>query len=213
MMRYKMIIFDLDGTILNTIEDLCAACNSALDRFGLEKINLSQTMAYLGHGIRHLVYEASKHFSDIDLLLAEFKDYYGVHYNDATEPYSGITEVLRWCLEEKLILGVLTNKVEGIARDLCKAHFNHIFSFVYGDVAGRKRKPNADFLLEILKKHQISCNEVLYIGDSEVDIELCRNAGIDGLFVSYGFRKKENLLAYTDFVVDTPQAIKEFLMR
>lgn len=212
-MRYKMVIFDLDGTILNTIEDLCSACNAALDQFKLERIDVSKTMAYLGHGIKHLVYEASQHSKHIDLLLNEFKAYYSTHFNDATKPYQEIDELLKWCLKENLIVGVLTNKVEGIARALCEAHFPLVFSFIYGEVPNRKRKPDATFLLEVLKQYQISCSEVLYIGDSEVDIALCQNAGIDGLFVSYGFRKKESLLAHTNQIVDTPAGIKKFLMR
>lgn len=212
-MKYKMIVFDLDGTLLNTIEDLCNACNYGLNQYNLKNISIQETMLYLGHGIRHLVYEASKHSSYTEELLTVFRKYYSLNYNGTTKPYPGIDEVLEFCKRNHLILGVLTNKVEDIAQNLCKAHFGNQFDFVYGDKEGRQKKPNPDFFLQLLKEYKLSCKEVLYIGDSEVDIDFSRAAGVDGLFVSYGFRTKQSLLEKSDFVVDTPQDIVNFLKR
>ncbi len=212
-MNYKMIIFDLDGTILNTIEDLCAACNAAFLKYGLKPIDVQTTMKYLGHGIRHLVYETSGRSTLIDELLLTFKKYYADHYNDDTKPYAGIISLLDWCLEHSIQIGVLTNKVEDIAQKLCSAHFGSRFQFVYGEKEGRKRKPDPTFLLELIHSYHLQKNEVIYIGDSEVDIETCNNAGILGLYVDYGFRSKEELLKKTNIVYDSPQQIIDFLKR
>lgn len=212
-MNYKMIIFDLDGTILNTIEDLCASCNAAFLKYDIKPIDVPTTMKHLGHGIRHLVYETSGHSLLIEELLSTFKKYYAAHYNDYTKPYEGIISLLDWCLAQSIQIGVLTNKVEDIALKLCSAHFGSRFQFVYGEKEGRKRKPDPTFLLELIDSYHLKKDEVIYIGDSEVDIETCNNAGILGLFVDYGFRSKEELLKKTDILFDSPQQIIDFLKR
>lgn len=210
-MRYKMVIFDLDGTILNTIEDLWMACNEGLKAFGLPLISVQETADYLGHGIRHLLDMASHHSKHLDQILAVFKDYYATHYNVYTKPYEGIYEVFDFCRQEGILTGVLSNKVEEYARGLCAAHFPNAFSFVYGELTGRERKPNPSFLYTILQNYGVSLDEVLYIGDSDVDILTCQNANIEGLFVSYGFRKKEILMKLSNHVVDSPQEVLAFL--
>lgn len=212
-MKYKMVIFDLDGTILNTIKDLCVASNEALKKFKLNPITIEDTQKYLGHGIRHLIDMASCHSSEVDLILKHFKEYYVSHYNIYTRPYEGIREVLNWCHQKGIILGVFSNKVEMIARALCDEHFPNDFDFVYGEVEGRKRKPDVSFLISLINSYSLSLDEVLYIGDSDVDIKTCENAKIDGLFVSYGFRDKEFLKSISTQVVDSPEEILEFLKR
>ncbi len=210
-MKYKMVVFDLDGTILNTIGDLCDACNYALKKHGLTAITEEQTKAYLGHGIRHLIQEASLHHPQVDDILADFKAYYGKNYNIKTKAYSGIQEVFSYCREQGIRLGVVTNKVESIARHLVEAHFPNIMNFVYGDTENRKRKPNPETILTILKDYALNEEDLLYIGDSEVDIATVSNAGVNGLFVSYGFRAKQELQQYTDRLVDCPNEIIEWI--
>lgn len=212
-MSYKCVIFDLDGTLINTIEDLKNACNYALDQFHLPLISTSDTMRFIGHGIRNLVLKASNNDSRIDSLLTYFKEYYSKNYNVESYAYEGITEVLDWCLEHGIDIGVYTNKVEEIAQKLCLEHFQNRFSFIYGEVNGREKKPNPIFILQKIKECHLQKSEVLYIGDSEVDVKLSQNAGIPGLFVSYGFRDEAILRQCTDRVVSAPKDILSYLSR
>ena len=126
---YKLVIFDLDGTILNTLEDLLQSCNYVLSKYNLEKISLEDVRKNIGWGIRHLIYEVSKHSEYTDQMFVEYKEYYSNHYNDFTRPYNGINEVIDYCLSNNIRLGVYTNKVEDIAKDLCEYHFKDKFEF------------------------------------------------------------------------------------
>ena len=210
-MSYKLVIFDLDGTILNTLEDLKEACNYALKKFNLPLITLEQTESYIGNGIRNLLLLASDYHALIDEILFSFKTYYASHYNDFTSKYEGIDDVLKFCKKKNIHIGVLTNKVEDIAVKLVEEHFPKQMEFIYGEVIGRPRKPDASFLLSIVEQYDLKKEEVLYIGDSEVDVKTSLNAGIDGVFVSYGFRSKDVLSKLTDRIVDTPLEILNYL--
>lgn len=210
-MKYKLIIFDLDGTILNTLQDLCASTNAALEAYHLPHISLEQTREYIGNGIKNLLLQASKNSENIDDILCFFKEYYKTHYNDFTQPYEGIQTVFEFCKKNHILIGVLTNKVEDIAVHLIETHFPNTMEFIYGEIKDRPRKPNPSFLLSILKKYNMKREDLLYIGDSEVDIETCKNAGIDGLFVTYGFRSKEQLEKLTSRLIDSPVKIIDYL--
>lgn len=210
-MKYKLIIFDLDGTILNTLGDLCASCNAALDEFQLPRITLEQTKSFVGNGIRDLILHASNFHEKADDILLSFKKYYSKHYNDFTTSYEGIEQVFRYCKVNEIKIGVFTNKVEDIAKNLVQAHFPSTMEFVYGEVSERPRKPDPIWLNSIIRMYGFSKEEVLYIGDSEVDIKACRNADIDGLFVSYGFRSRSQLLRETNRIVDSALEIIHFL--
>lgn len=210
-MSYKLVIFDLDGTILNTLQDLCASVNAALEVMNLPHITLEQTRQFIGHGIRSLVLQASNHSEHIEDLLQRFKEYYKEHYNDFTKAYSGIEEVFRYCKKNQIHMGVLTNKVEDIAINLVETHFPNTMEFVYGEVPDRTRKPDPVFLLSVIEQYGFQKEEVVYIGDSEVDIKTCMNAGIDGIFVTYGFRSKEELMRFSKRFVDSPLKIIDYL--
>lgn len=210
-MKYKLVVFDLDGTILNTLEDLKVSCNYALKQFNLPSITLEQTQSYIGNGIRNLLLLASNHNSQIEEILISFKTYYASHYNDFTSKYEGVDEVLKFCKEKKIHIGVLTNKVEDIAIKLVEEHFPKQMEFIYGEVVGRPRKPDASFLLTIIEQYGLKKEEVLYVGDSEVDVKTSLNAGIDGVFVSYGFRSKDILSTLTTKIVDIPLELLNYL--
>lgn len=210
-MKYKMIIFDLDGTILDTLADLNQALNYALTKFNLTPVSLVVTKKCIGNGIRNLVYECSNHSPLTDEILREFKDYYAKHFNDFTKPYEGVSELIDYCLNQNLIIGVYSNKIEDIVVELCNKHFPDKFAFTFGEVEGRLRKPNPNFLNEIIKQYGLTNKDVLYIGDSEVDIKTCQNASIAGIFVSYGFRSKTELVKLSSQVVDKPSEIINLL--
>ena len=208
---YKLVIFDLDGTILNTLEDLLQACNYVLSKHDLKSIVLEDVRKNIGWGIRHLIYEVSNHSEYTDEMFSEFKDFYSEHYNDFTRPYDGINDVIDYCLNNNIRIGVYTNKVEDIARDLCNYHFKEKFEFVYGNLENRVRKPDPSFIVNVIKDLGLDKSEVLYIGDSEVDIKTANNADINGLFLSYGYRPKEELLRYSDNIIDNALDIIDYL--
>ena len=208
---YKLVIFDLDGTILNTLEDLLQSCNYVLSKYNLEKIELEDVRKNIGWGIRHLIYEVSKHSEYTDQMFVEYKEYYSKHYNDFTHPYDGVNEVIDYCLNNNIRIGVYTNKVEDIAQDLCNYHFKEKFEFVYGNLETRVRKPDPSFIVKVIEDLGLDKSEVLYIGDSEVDIKTANNAGINGLFLSYGYRPKEELLKYSDNIIDNALDIIDYL--
>lgn len=193
-MKYKMVIFDLDGTILNTISDLNSAVNYGLSLVGLDSITVEKTKEYIGDGIRCLMERASNYSSDIDLLLDGFNRYYNEHFNDLTLPYDGIEEIIQYCHKNNILLGVITNKVENIARLLCDYHFKDDLIFVYGDTKERKRKPNPETLNYVIEKYNLNTSEVLFVGDTEVDVYTAKNAGVDVVLCNYGYRKKSRLL-------------------
>ncbi len=186
-MNYKMVVFDLDGTLCNTLEDLYEACNYALVQCNLPKISLDQTRNFIGNGIKNLLLRASDSQGDLEELLKHFQFYYNQNFAVYTKAYSDIEEVLKYCKKKNLIVGVLTNKVETIAQKIIQTLFGNFFDFVYGEVP------------------------VLYIGDSEVDIRTTENASIRGVFVSYGFRDKLELLQYTDCIAETPLDLIQYI--
>lgn len=208
---YELVIFDLDGTILNTLEDLLQSCNYVLSKYNLNTVTLEDVRKNIGWGIRHLIYELSNHSVHIDNMFNEYKEYYSKHYNDFTKPYDGIYEVIDYCINNNIRIGVYTNKVEDIAKDLCDYHFNGKFEFVYGDIENRVRKPEATFITKVIEDLDIDKSKVLYIGDSEVDIKTANNAGFNGLFLSYGYRPKEELLRYSNNVIDNALDIINYL--
>ncbi len=210
-MKYKMIVFDLDGTLLNTLEDLKIATNYALKKYNLAPISLEDTRNYIGNGIRNLLIKASNNSENIDDIIKTFKQYYSLHYNDYTIKYHEIDKILLDLKNKGYKLGVLTNKVEDIAFKLINSHFSGIFDFVYGEVYNRLKKPDPTFLLEIIKKYNLNKEDILYIGDSEVDIKTTLNANIDGLFVTYGYRNKNELISLSDSLIDYPTDIYKFL--
>lgn len=210
-MKYKMIIFDLDGTLCDTLEDLLDACNYALSQCGLPSITLEQTRSFVGNGIKNLLLRASNSQGNIEKLLFHFKEFYSKNCVVHTVPYPHIEDVLKYCKDRNLRIGVLTNKVESLAQHIIDVLFGNIFDFVYGEVEGRAKKPEATFLLEIIKSHGFKPEEVLYIGDSEVDIKTSENASVSGVFVSYGFRSKNELLSYTKNIVEEPLDLIQFI--
>lgn len=210
-MKYELVIFDLDGTILNTLEDLQQSCNYVLSKYNLNKVTLEDVRKNIGWGIRHLIYELSNHSEYIDQMFEEYKKYYSLHFNDFTKPYDDINKVIDFCLNNNIRIGVYTNKVESIAKTLCDYHFNGKFEFVYGDVLGRVRKPEASFIESVIEELKIEKEKILYIGDSEVDIKTAENANIDGLFVTYGYRPKEELFKYSDKIIDKVLEIIDYL--
>lgn len=191
----KCIVFDLDGTLLNTIEDLNCACNFALKNNGYNEITLDETKKYIGNGIKLLVERSLKgKLDNFTKVFDDFKKYYFDHCNVYTKKYYSIDRVLNYLISKKCFVGVLSNKNEIILRKLCMEQFGDLFDVVLGDSKNRNKKPCIDGLLEIAKLSNVDVEDIIYIGDSDVDVKTVRNAKCCGIFVSYGFRCKDDLI-------------------
>lgn len=195
-MKLSAIVLDLDGTLLNTLKDLNAACNYALRLYRYEPITLEETRQFIGNGIHRLIERALKGRREYEEeVFTAFKAYYHTHYSRYTVPYAGVEEFLFYCREHKIKTAVLSNKEQSILDLLCAKHFPNTFELVVGERPGLRKKPDTDGLELICRKLSVRMEDILYIGDSDVDVKTAANAGCHGAFVSYGFRREEELRA------------------
>ncbi len=195
----KLVIFDLDGTLVNSIYDLADCVNLALLEHSLPEITLQECYSFVGHGMENLIRTSMKLQGGNDELYAKvrstFDALYAEHCNDKTVAYDGIAEVLAKLSEQGIKTAVLTNKahefVDGI---LCKCFSNHKFSLAWGNKQGMKRKPDPESLFALIS--QLGCRpcDCVYVGDSEVDVHTAHNASVDLVCVDWGFRSREQLL-------------------
>ena len=209
----KAVIFDLDGTLLNTLEDLNEALNYSIDRFGYSKISIDKTRAYIGNGIRNLILSSiNNDDSKIDEIFDLFKEFYSANCNNYTKPYDGIKKLIQILKQNGYKLGVVSNKAKYGLNILVESHFKDEFEVVIGDMEGIPRKPSKEPLLEACRRLGVSVNEMVYIGDSDVDVLTVKNTGCKGIFVDYGFRDRQALLSIgADVVVSNPMDILKYI--
>lgn len=196
-MKYQLAVFDLDGTILNTLEDLCDSVNYALAAADFPERTLEEVRNFVGNGIRKLIDRAVPEGTaekQADKVFAVFKEYYGEHCADRTKPYEGITELL-WELKKSGIrLAVLSNKADYAVKILCDKYFSGVFDAAYGAREGIDNKPAPSAVYSLLEELSVDKENAVYIGDSDVDIKTAENAGMDMIIVEWGFRDKRFLL-------------------
>ena len=197
----KLAIFDLDGTLLNTIADLATSTNYALLQLGYPTHEMEQYKFMVGNGINKLferaLPEGEKREENISKMRELFVKYYSEHLMDKSKPYDGIIETLKTLKSKGIQLAVATNKYQQGAETLIKHFFNEFnFNPILGQREGYPTKPNPLIIDEILKVHPVDKAEVLYLGDSNVDMQTAKNARVIGCGVSWGFRPVEELEAY-----------------
>ncbi len=192
----KAVILDLDGTTLDTLDDLTAGVNHALQTHGFASHSRDAVRGFVGDGVRNLCIRALKAHGvepDDELLnqvLADFKTYYGEHGLDRTRPYEGIMSFLSECREQGLKVAVVSNKHDAMVKKLCAHFFGDLIQVARGeDVAhGVPKKPDPAGVLLALEELGASCDESIYIGDSDQDILTAANAGMPCISVTWGFR-------------------------
>lgn len=206
----KGIFFDLDGTILYTLQDLHNALNYTLPLFNHEEISIEETRKLIGHGIRNLILDSSNHDEvNIDKMYNTFMEYYNIHCDDNTKIYSGIPELLNYLKSKGYILGVITNKNIIMTEKLLNNHFNELFDIIIGDGVGFRRKPDIESLEYIKTKYNMHKEDIIYVGDSEVDYNFAKNFGCNSIIVSYGYRDKDLLIASgANLIVDDITSLK-----
>ena len=183
------ILFDLDGTLLNTLEDLCDATNAALRQFGCPERSLEEIRSFIGNGARNqirLSLPGKADDPDVDAVLAWYKDYYGAHCQIKTAPYPGIMEALNELAEEYPV-AIVSNKPDAAVKKLCAEHFPGIFAM--GESPACPRKPAPDMVFQAMAA--IGAKRCIYVGDSEVDVLTAKNAGVSCISVLWGFRDRE----------------------
>lgn len=189
-MKHKAVIFDMDGTVLDTLSDLENAVNKTLSAFGLPICSHEQVRCYVGNGALRLIQQAAPHSSEtqIQALLDYFKDYYGKNCELSTAPYQGITELLAGLRAAGLKLAVVSNKPHFAVVELAEKFFPGLFDVALGQSDGIPRKPAPDMVELAMDKMGVEKAESVYIGDSEVDVFTAKNTGIDCISVTWGFR-------------------------
>ena len=212
MKKYKGVIFDLDGTLLNTIEDLGDTVNKVLEEFSLPTFTYAEYKLKVGGGIKNLVINSFPENTSQEIIdegLKLFDLYYEKNYKNKTRPYKGILEVLDELKERGIKLAVNSNKRDDYTKLLVDKFFPDIgFLKVYGDREGVVKKPDPHSALEIAEFMNLEAGEVLYIGDSNVDILTAKNAAMDSVGVLWGFRDREEFNKYgADFIVGDPKEI------
>ena len=216
-MKYSLAIFDMDGTILNTIDDLADSLNVILEKYSLPVHSVEEVRFMVGNGIPKLIERAlpdGKNNPDFENILKEYIEYYEKHSAIKTRPYEGIVAAVSELRKKGVRVAVNTNKVEAAAIDLCKKYFPDCFDIISGSRPGLPPKPAPDGVYEILKKADIdgvsAGQKAVFIGDSDVDLQTGINAGLAVIGVDWGFRGKQFLLehgATSDIIVMTPQEL------
>lgn len=211
----KLAIFDLDGTLLNTISDLGAATNFALRTLGYSEHPIKAYNYMVGNGVRKLIERAQPDADaeEVERIFSVFREYYDEHCTDTTEPYPGIPELLTELTDKGVSLAIASNKYQEATEKIIK-HFFPEFQFVAikGQVPERPVKPDPSIIFSILNEYPTPKQDVLYIGDSAVDIETARRACVENVGVTWGFRPVSELRkAFADHVVSQPSEIMHFM--
>lgn len=210
-------MFDLDGTILDTLEDLTDSLNAVLKLKGYPERTIEEVRSFVGNGVFKLIERAvpvGTSHDDIYKTFMTFSDYYQTHCSIKTKPYEGIKEVLETLKANGCMVVVVSNKIDEAVVSLCKEHFGLLIDIAVGDKIGIPRKPNPAMVEYILERTGISNKLAVYIGDSEVDIETAKNAQMDGISVDWGFKDHDFLLkAGAQKIVSKPRELIDLILK
>lgn len=214
-MKYNLVIFDMDGTILNTLEDLTDSVNYALSNSGYPKRTITEIKSFVGNGIRKLIDRAVPDGTapeDADRVYNTFTGYYKIHCADKTKPYEGIPKLLESLRNSGCKTAVVSNKADYAVQELCRQYFDNMFDTAIGDRKGIQKKPAPDSVYEVLLRLDVKKEKAVYIGDSDVDIETALNAGMDCIIADWGFREREFLISKgAQTIVSSPEEILKLI--
>lgn len=192
-----MVIFDLDGTLLDTLDDLCNSVNYSLRTNNFPERSLAEVRTFVGNGIRLLIERSVPEGTSkelIDKTFECFKTYYAVHCNDKTKTYPGVMDMLKELKKNGYKIAVLSNKAQYAVTKLCNIYFNNLLDDAVGARENVAKKPSPDALYICAENNNINLNNVIYVGDSDVDVATANNAGVKGIAVTWGFRSRELLI-------------------
>ena len=218
MPAYRTVVFDLDGTLLNTLEDLHLSTNAALAAHGMHAHSIDDVRRFVGNGIALLIHRAVPAGTPADVeaaVLEDFKRHYGAHCEDHTGPYPGIPELLANLRAAGTRLAVVSNKADFAVQELVARQFPESFDAVLGEneVAGIRKKPAADMVVAALERMGAAREGMVYVGDSEVDVQTAANVGCPCASCTWGFRGRDELVrAGATTFVDTPDELERVLL-
>lgn len=215
MSKINTVIFDMDGTVLDTLDDLTDSVNYVLDRFGMPRRTKAEYRKFFGNGIKFALRSAVPADTSeavIDEMLPIFREHYNLHCLDKTKPYEGILELMKKlkCCGYKL--AIVSNKIDSAVKELNDRFFSEYVSVAIGEKAGIKRKPAPDTVFAALEELGASKEEAVYVGDSEVDFKTAQNSELPCISVLWGFRDKDFLIEQgaTTFAL-TPEEVLQYL--
>lgn len=216
-MKYKLVMFDMDGTVLDTLGDLSDSLNHTLIAHGMPARTIDEARMMLGDGMNVLIHRAVPQGTSeevIQQVLKDYKAYYGSHSTIKTRVFPGIPELLRTLKEQGVKTCVVSNKGDYAVQDLAKTYFDGLLDASAGEneAAGIARKPAPDMCFKMLEQFGVTQAEAVYVGDTEVDIKTARNSGLDCIICSWGFRSTDYLKnCGAEIIVDSPEEILKVL--
>lgn len=209
------IIFDMDGTLLDTLEDLADATNAGLAHRGYPARTLEEIRSFVGNGVGVLLGKAVPEGTpdgEMEQCLSYFKEYYAKHWQDKTKPYDGILPLLAALKEKHVKTAVISNKYDAAVVQLCEDYFPGSFDVARGEREGVPRKPAPDAIYAILEELGSEKKNAVYVGDSEVDMATAKNSGLTAVGVTWGFRDRQLLEEKgADYIIDRPDQLLELL--
>ncbi len=205
------IIFDLDGTLLDTLTDLMDSVNFALKKFGYPERSYDEIRRFVGNGVRVLMKKSvpdGVDGEDFEKAFGVFREHYLGNMRNKTDAYDGVREVLRELKSKKYKIGVVSNKLDSAVKELCRDYFGELVDFAKGADGEDDRKPNPQNTWKCIEAVGAKKENCVYIGDSEVDIKTAENAGLPCISVSWGFRTREELTENgAKVIIDKPQEL------
>ncbi|WP_296013000.1 HAD-IA family hydrolase [uncultured Treponema sp.] len=213
----KAVIFDLDGTLLNTLDDLADSCNETLHQMNFPLRSIDEVRQFVGNGIAKLMELAipdGKKNPEYEKSVLLMKENYAKNWQNKTRPYDGILDLISTLNEMKIKTGIVSNKPDAQVKELAEYYFSSSIKreTAVGDFEGRNRKPSPDSVLEVMRILEVNRDETIYVGDSDVDIKTAKNAGIPCISVTWGFRDKNFLLnSGAQKLADKPEEILKYL--
>ncbi|CRZ34422.1 phosphoglycolate phosphatase [Herbinix hemicellulosilytica] len=214
-MKYDTIIFDLDGTLLNTLDDLKDSLNFALAKHGYEEKTLEEVRRFVGNGVQKLVERslpANTSTEDMQKCLATFKEHYKDNMQNKTRPYDGIKELLAELKNSNYRMAIVSNKFDAAVKALVKDYFGEYITVAIGESATVKSKPAPDSVYAAIKEMGSDIKNAIFVGDSETDVQTAKNAGLPCVGVTWGFRTRDILLKEgADYIIDTPKELLDII--
>ncbi len=213
--KYTTVIFDMDGTLLNTLDDLKASVNYALEKFDMPQRSMDEIRNFVGNGVLRLMELAvpnGMQNSQFEQAFEVFKEHYSQHCNDTTRPYDGVLELIKDLSEKGYKMAIVSNKYYDAVVELNNLYFGDYIDVAIGEKEGIRKKPAPDTVQVALSMLDSTQEESVYIGDSEVDIQTAKNSGLDCISVLWGFRDIDFLKEQGATVTaDTPQKVSQLL--
>lgn len=213
-MKKQAIIFDLDGTLLNTLDDLADSTNFALKQFNYPSHTIDEIRNFVGNGVAKLIERAIPEQTNFEKCLKVFKQHYSQNMYNKTAPYKGILPMLLELKQKGYKIAVVSNKYDAAVKELCQKYFPNLIDTAIGEneALGIRKKPAPDTVLQALKELNTSTEHAIFCGDSDVDIMSAKNSNMPCICVTWGFRNKEFLIEHgAKIIVNNPQEIIDFV--